>query len=218
MKILVKYILSSVGIIFLTCCNSGNQSGSQPSTSPENISDTARIVYYTNNQIKEIHPLDENGRMHGLYRAYFENGVLAMKMMFSHGTQSGKSFIYFESSQLFKEENYDSNGNLYGVYKEYYENGTLHYEGYYKNGAQTGTWKEYLEDGTLILIANMKENQQHGEQKVFFRNGSIKLEGYSVEGRDHGKWTYFNEQGDTVKVEHYNNGILESTTPYSKQK
>jgi len=75
-------------------------------------------------QIKMMGPLDNEGRRHGTWESFFENGKKNSATYYVNGVREGHSIVY-------------------------YPNGAVYYYGEYKNDEKVGIWKVFHENGEL---------------------------------------------------------------------
>ena len=97
---------------------------------------------------------------------------------------------------------YDKSG--FCVYEtEYYETGQVRAEGAMKNGKRQGEWKAYLRDGRPWSIDNFKDGELDGTSTVYWENGNLRWKGHYKAGKHCGRWEWYDEQGISLRVEHY---------------
>ena len=77
----------------------------------------------------------KNGKLHGLWERYYDNGKLAYKKNYKDGKLHGLWERYYDNGQLWFKENY-KNGKEDGLYERYYKNGQLGYKENWKDGKQ----------------------------------------------------------------------------------
>ena len=70
------------------------------------------------------------------------------RVSFKNGKRHGPWFKYHENGQLRVKGNF-KNGQAHGPFIAYHENGQLSGKGNAKNGKQDGPWAAYNEDGTV---------------------------------------------------------------------
>jgi antitoxin component YwqK of YwqJK toxin-antitoxin module len=90
----------------------------------------------TNKEIRKenlINLFDENGKRHGYWEIYHDNGELAYKANYVNGKEHGYWEEYCSNGQLYLKGNY-VNGKAHGYFESYYYNGQLHYKGFYDMG------------------------------------------------------------------------------------
>lgn len=78
----------------------------------------------------------------------------------------------------------------------------------YKDGKQHGTTEYYYPNGNLRQKSFWKEGRMNCEYFNYYSNGQIRIKGYYNEDLYDKTFLYFSEQGDTLKIEHWDNGIL----------
>jgi len=98
--------------------------------------------------------------------------------------EDGEHINYYDNGEI-SEIYYVKDGELDSIWTSYYYSGNLQHESYYKIGIDTGTRIDYFENGTIELI-----------------------EPYNVKGRLEGRRLLFSEDGDTLRNELYEDGIL----------
>ena len=76
-------------------------------------------------QLKMEGPLDNEGRRHGAWESYFENGKKNSATYYTHGIRNGHSIVY-------------------------HPNGAVYYYGEYKDDEKIGLWRTFDKDGNLI--------------------------------------------------------------------
>lgn len=76
-------------------------------------------------QIKIMGPLDNEGRRHGAWESFYENGKKNSATYYIHGVKNGHSIVY-------------------------HPNGNVYYYGEYLNDEKVGVWRTYNEKGELI--------------------------------------------------------------------
>jgi antitoxin component YwqK of YwqJK toxin-antitoxin module len=80
-------------------------------------------------QINKI-PKDADGKSHGLWEQYFDNGQLWFKGEYIHNMFHGPWVWYYDNGQLWCKETYDMGNEIkYGI--EYNKRGILRYKRFY---------------------------------------------------------------------------------------
>ena len=112
---------------------------------------------------------------------------------------------------------FDAQGRKNGYWKEFYDNFELKSEIYYKHGLRNGYYKEYDQKGNLIAIKKFvndveeiieRETTPLQMQHEYYPNGRIKREASFRGGRREGTWREFDENGNVVSSQIYQNGRL----------
>ena len=110
-----------------------------------------KIAYYDSAYTKKAAEFNfMNGKVYGLYKAYYENGTLMEYGVMYNGVFHGDWTLQDEFGSISIKGKYK-----YGIKHGYW---ALRYKncfGRYKNGVQHGTWKCY-EDGQLISRTHYK--------------------------------------------------------------
>jgi hypothetical protein len=89
------------------------------------------------------------------------------------------------------------------IRRYYDEFDKLLFEGVHCEDCRVGWFKEYYRNGNIKITGNYKENPTGDWNNIFDR-------GYC---RKHGQWTYFNEIGDTLYSEFWENGEFVKQVP-----
>lgn len=89
------------------------------------------------------------GKKHGLWTEYWENGQVNSSGEYVNGRQDGFWVRYWESGNLRDKGNY-IDGRRDGLWVRYWGNGELRDEGVYKDGKKEGKWIAYLNFGAPV--------------------------------------------------------------------
>ena len=114
------------------------------------------------------------------------------------------------------------NSNKNGSYKSYYNDGKLKSEGtflnrlyngawtfYYSNGKIMGTGSYVTGDGTDISEkSGIPRNGRDGLWIFYGENGLIKQESNYIKGKLNGNYKEYNDFGDLILIELYQNGLI----------
>jgi antitoxin component YwqK of YwqJK toxin-antitoxin module len=177
------------------------------------------LITYKSGFITErelINRFDNNGQKHGMWKYFYDNGVVRREGVYKHGLENG----------FFKE--YDRDGNLMttakyadgtkqedvaelvklDMRKDYYPDGKIRIAATYnKEGKPEGVRREYDPDGTIkrsfifrngILIGEgivTEKGERDGFWKEYYNDGRLKSEGkYNKDIRE-GQWIYYHQNG-----------------------
>lgn len=102
-----------------------------------------------------------NGKEHGEWKRYYENGRLAEKRYFDNGQKTGDFLAWWP------------NGAPKLVY-------------HFKDGEYEGTCREWSPTGMLLKEMTYKSGYEEGPQKQFYDNGKIKANYTITAGRRYG--------------------------------
>ena len=117
---------------------------------------------------------DSEGREHGWYRGWFENGSPSIEMQYNHGMKEGvrREWHYSQNGQLWKEDYYVNNLRN-GVCRGWYENGQMEYESNYVDGKSNGVTKAWYSHGQLKSEIGYKDDVIHGIYKTWDEQGNL---------------------------------------------
>jgi len=77
----------------------------------------------------------------------------------------------------------------------------------YKNGKMDGVSKVYdINNGRIQMYGEMKNGKENGVVREYFSNGQVKYEYTAENGYIVGECKYYNESGELIKTEIYENG------------
>ena len=96
--------------------------------------------FYSNGQNNAHYFEDENGKLHGEYKWWYDNGTLATHCYYEHGERHGEYKSWYYNGTLC-EHCYYEHGERHGEYK-WWDNGILLEHCYYEHGELV---KVYLE-------------------------------------------------------------------------
>ncbi len=186
--------------------------------------------YFWNNGNLRLEGSYLNGKRHGFFKYYDENGAFLHVEKYDHDQlvkdaaetkkvelhtayhTNGKPSIvasYYNGRQDGIRREFDTAGNVVKGYL--FEDGWLRYEGITDfNGLRQGLWKEYYQTGELRSKGKYKNSNPIGEWKFYFQDMTIEIVGiYGRKGRKQGEWIWFYPGGDTMTVANYDEGELD---------
>jgi antitoxin component YwqK of YwqJK toxin-antitoxin module len=149
-----------------------------------------------------------------VFKNYYENGQIE-RTYSSSDPRHSKLEIYYEDGKVRSTINY-YDGNAQNQY-DFFKNGTPEYveendkdiEFLYKRNS-------YYSNGLPASIFELVDKKSKKYiKKEFYENGRVKEEGSMLFRKDlgdylkDGVWTYFDEKGNTIKTEKYQNGELQ---------
>jgi hypothetical protein len=107
---------------------------------------------------------------HVFNRSYIGKEVVNLK----NGKRHGSYHNYYENGNVECVINY-KNGELNGLYKSYYKNGNLKGVFNYENGIQAGEAFSYREDGSLFRKSNLVNGKYSGDGFEYYENGNTRM-------------------------------------------
>ncbi|MEN9443578.1 MAG: hypothetical protein RIS47_468 [Bacteroidota bacterium] len=161
-----------------------------------------------------------DNRKDGLWKTYYENGVLQAEITYKLGRQKGYAKTYYEDGKVFEEGVWDSN-KWVGSYKAYHSNGVLAYDwNYDEKGKKTGQQRYFYTNGKVLFAGNWEVGRIKGVLKEYYEDGKIKSERSFVDGKIDSSQTRYFEPADNeniadntaIKVLPKNNSVPEEET------
>lgn len=130
----------------------------------------------------------EKGKINGIQKSFYENGILASHSVHVEGMLQDNYFNNYENGNIERkvgENNYVT---------RYFKNGEIMEDGRYdeKFSNRNGQWIYYYENGNKKEEGKWDMGGRHG-------NDNIKL----------GIWKYYNEEGELINTQEYNNMGME---------
>lgn len=186
--------------------------------------------FYNNGNIKEEKSY-LNGKLHGFFKIYNEEGKLLDAIKYENGEVNLKSND-IETDIEIKEE-YDKNENLVyqgsyrkdipiGIHRYFNNNGkvtkSIIYDIYGNliaegivliNGIEEGDWIYYYDSGKKRAVGKYSNGNKHGKWAYYYQNGRIQQTGSYANGKLRGMWQWYYETGEILKEEFYIYGKLE---------
>jgi antitoxin component YwqK of YwqJK toxin-antitoxin module len=128
--------------------------------------DGPRKVYNTNNTGLMEEEYYSDGKKHGNYRYWYQNGKLKEEGRYVHGVRDGVTIIYYENGSKSAEFTY-KNGQLDGEASSNYADGKVKDAGFYSKGIQNGQWREYYINGNMQADGEYKNGEKEGPWKQY---------------------------------------------------
>lgn len=192
--------------------------------------DVRLFTFFRNGKIafrEAVNERDKSGRRQGIWKDFYENGILRWECVYRDGLKDG----------YYKE--YDSTGSLLTlrkyildvlqedapeiaemtVHTEYYSDGSPKFRVTYRNGKPEGICREYDSvTGKVVRGIVFKNGQIVGSGAVdndgnlqndwqeYYPDGKLRCTGTYYKGRKYGKWKYFYPDGKLEQEGEYRNG------------
>jgi antitoxin component YwqK of YwqJK toxin-antitoxin module len=185
----------------------------------------------------EILKRNGNCFIDGLVILYFPNQIKRLVTTYSKGVIQGKEICYYSNGNIQKVSSFEK-GQLSGYFAEYFENGYIKTNGKYENGLKQGEWityypsykikskGKYFSEYTEIKVVNNGDSlvfKGTGKKNVIKKHYSEALDSLitilqmddisdlifplKLYAKD-GEWNYYDESGNVIKREYYQNGTL----------
>ena len=195
-------------------------------------------IYWLVNGQKKFHDNYKDGKMHGLFRRWYEeNGQLMWEVEWKDNKRDGihKSYAKngnpsmdetYEDGKLVKAIFHDADGKpreirkgtfrgdriITGTIIKFFKDGQPRSYNKYKDGKRDGEWKTWYEQPYIIIsIIKYTEGKCDGIYKKWWTDGRPSIDDFYVNG-DLRKRTRFDSKGKATVVETWSNGKLVSST------
>jgi len=167
-----------------------------------------------------INRLDANGYKQGIWKYFWENGLLSMEGVYLNGKKNG-FFKYYDQEGNFKQiEKWENDILIEDAVEtkrldrkvEYHPNGKIKTEAYFFKGVPDGVRREYSPDGKVVnsylftrgmLMGEgvVDDNgKKQGDWKEFYESGALRAEGKYINSKPIGKWRYYFED-KSIEIE-----------------
>lgn len=174
--------------------------------------------FFPNGNVRYKMPY-KNGKRHGQYEQYTEDGKLEIVQEFVNDKKHGKTTCYILDFEEGTEEQIWKNDKLTHIY-HYYADGQLKYSQEYPRGK----YKEFYRSGEIRFISFYKDSIMHGDltnythtfldgkSTEYYPSGKIKAETNYKKGLKHGKHIEYypcyerNCKQKKILEENYNDG------------
>ena len=164
-------------------------------------------------------------------KKYDRKGHLIQTLTYKNGNEDGISPV-FDTTGLLNEiitfrkgfvmtresiNRHDREGKKHGYWKTFYDDWSIQTECYYRHGLRDGFYKEYDEKGNLKKITKFVNDVEQVVssdmkplvvQHEYYPNGRIKREASFRDNKREGVWRDFDEEGNVVNSQTYQNGVL----------
>jgi antitoxin component YwqK of YwqJK toxin-antitoxin module len=183
--------------------------------------------FYPNGQLKfELHK-NEQGKLDGVAKFWYDNGKPQLTAEYANGVLNGKLLRYREDGTRLSEDLY-KDGKLNGICRQFhyndnvqsempYVNDTLHghcrhyddvgmvmIEGIYEHGYYEGTWKWYNRSGQLIGKADFRRGT--GLKINYDGSGNENGSAEYMDNLQHGKEVWVSASGKSTRIRYFDHG------------
>ncbi|OHD19685.1 MAG: hypothetical protein A2086_01685 [Spirochaetes bacterium GWD1_27_9] len=134
----------------------------------------------------------KNGRFHGKYQSYYDNGQLQLNCTYNNGLEDGKYTQYYENGQIQVDATFKK-GEMEGKYTFYFDNGNKYLEAFYKDSKEDGDQFMYSLEGDLQLKLDFKQGISKGEIE-YYQKGILVFKRYSTKNGITTETYYENKQ------------------------
>ena len=141
-----------------------------------------------------------NNKSTGVWKYYYKNGRLRMQGEIDDGKNIGKWDYFFENGST-KMSGRLLSGKKEGIWVYFYKNNSKESEGSYASGLKIGSWKYFHESG--VVKANEEFSGEGSYYEEVYETGSIKSEGKILNGEKVDRWLFYYEDGTLHTEGHY---------------
>lgn len=163
---------------------------------------------------------DANGKRHGVWKKYYNNGRVRYTGQFVHGKEVG-TFKYYSAATsdfpiVVKEYN---KGNNTAEVKFYTKKGDLESKGLMIGKNREGKWLYFHTDGkTVMSEENYSNGKLDGHYKTFYISGKPTEIAFYKNGKLDGNYKKYSIKGHLYQDFNYKNGMLNGPANYYNRK
>lgn len=162
---------------------------------------------------QSVNQTDAQGKKHGVWKKFHDNGKLRYAGQFDHGKEVGTFKFYFPSGDIKAINKFRGKTGVAYSY-QFGGDSILAAEGKYINSKRDSVWTFYNIDGNLVSRESYKNNERHGESITFFPSGRKAEVIQYVNGSIEGPWLQFYESGKPKTKGTYLNNKLQGEVLY----
>lgn len=156
---------------------------------------------------------DAQGKKHGVWKKYHEDGKLRYEGTFDHGKEVGEFTFYFPSGDIKAINRFRGKSGVAYSY-QFGGDSILAAEGKYINSKRDSVWTFYNIGGDVISREDYKNNERHGKSITYFPSGrKAEITNYA-NGKKEGEWLQFYETGKPRAKGNYVDNKLEGEVFY----
>jgi antitoxin component YwqK of YwqJK toxin-antitoxin module len=152
-----------------------------------------RTFYYTNGSIQSKGQLS-NGKEHGYWEMWWENGTPMANGYFTNGIPDSIWNYYTDEGEHYRTGKFKK-GLKHGTWTDYYPNRQIAFTGNYEDDRQSGLWIYYYEDGTKSGSTLFYLDNPDGKFESFNPDGTPNTLGMYTRGKPTGAWLSYYPDG-----------------------
>ncbi len=163
--------------------------------------------YYPSGELKAVIKYSADGKS-SYAETYQLNGKPLAKGKYI-GKKRDSTWIFYSDidGKKVSEKNY-KNGILHGKSIIYFpDKGIPSQIIEYRNGLKNGKSERFYTDGKPFSLETYVNDTLNGPFKIWSPEGKLEMEGYYKNGNQSGLWITYDEKGNVIKKEKYNNGV-----------
>ena len=163
---------------------------------------------------------DKNGKRHGVWKKYYNNGRVRYTGQFEHGKEKGTFKFYSAASSEFPVvvKEYNTHNNTASV-KFYTEKGVIESKGLMIGKNRIGKWLYFHVDGkTVMSEENYDDGKLHGSYRTFYKSGKPTEVAYYSDGKLDSTYKKYSIKGHLFQHFTYKGGKLNGKAVYYNRK
>ena len=187
--------------------------------------------FFPSGKIKTTGYYSKDSKQTGIWKYYYENGILAEERLYENGELNGLNTNYFENGKI-KEKTSFINNKVEGIREYYHPNGKLlgketyqnhnitNYGDFFdENGSpilQSGTGYiiHYNDKGIITYKGNYVNQQKEGLSEWFYDNSKLEESFNYKKGIRNGVNKIYFQNGNLMQKGNYDNDVLNGEIEY----
>lgn len=157
-------------------------------------------------------PKDAQGRRHGLWKKYYDNGNLRYQGRFAHGIPVDTFKYFFEDGSLRTKNAFRGKSGNCMSYQ--YGEEILAAKGLYLNKQKDSVWTYYDREQNVIARETYHQGEKHGLSQKYHDNGRLAEVLHYDMGQKEGDWKQFYESGAKMAEGQYKRDKLSGEVTY----
>lgn len=145
--------------------------------------------------LAQTNQVDSQGRKHGVWEEFYQNGTVKYRGEFSHGQPVGEMKRYYDDGSLQAVLVHRKDDVTYA--ELYYpEKKQLMAEGKYLEKERDSVWTFYSQAGVLTSREAYSEGEKQGLTEIYYEDGSVSEKIHFVDDVKHGVWEQYFPDGN----------------------
>lgn len=158
--------------------------------------------YYHNSKIKCIAPY-KKGKIHGMFKNYFDNGTIRKQVFFYNDTKSGIETCYYDNGKCHKMTSYIKDKKN-GIFQIYNRQGCINESYFYINDILNGDFYKYKDN--IVEMGTYINGKKEGKYIINNDYELTKCEIDYINGKKEGKCIcYYTDTNKVKTLLHFKN-------------
>ncbi len=154
-----------------------------------------------------------DGKIHGKYRRWHDNGFLCEESDYNNGVLNGKQIYYSIYGTVTHEFNF-MEGEMHGIQIAYHSNGRIMSRITFKNGRPYGEKSTYYKCGTLKTLETFNDKGLlSGTARIWHPNGRLARDATYINDKLHGMYFEYNDRDLPTLALYFEHGVLKAAVP-----